>query len=214
MRKYLFVVLSLLIIFALSSCKNNPDDEHTTDLVDASSENTSEDSSAIFLPEAYSSELKEPDFDFPRTYADVEAYINLPETDNTENDGFTENFYSDGTLLYSKTYNDNSDISGIAIYENDQTTVAVLYEFLYEDTGETAIDIDFNENGETVSRRKLIYHDNGVIKSVYNMTSDAESGAPIVDSYEYDKNGNLVQCINSDSFNQIILEAIISGLQE
>lgn len=214
MKKYLIIIVSFVIVLFLTSCSEPVSDEVTTVHEEASSEIQAEHSSYdMNFAEDFSSELKEPDFAFPRHFSEIEQYMELPEYDSMVKEGTDEKYSDKGVLVYVKSYIDKS-LASVSVYESDGTTVAALYEYLYNDDGTTAVDIDYYKNGEKLLRRKFTFFNNGVIKSIYNMTVNPESGAPVVDTYEFNENGDLVVYIDSESFNQILIDAILNGLAD
>ncbi len=214
MKKLILFSLSVLLMFCFGSCSDDKQiNSEDNSEINSELSDSDEAVSVSAFPELYSSELREPDFAFPKTLSDAENYMNLPECTDTKKDGLSEKYYSSGILIYEKKYVDNGKLSSVTVYEDDQTTIAELYEYIYDTNGATAIDIDYNENGVTYLRRKLTYHSNGVIKYVYDYATDPESGAPIVNSYEYDSSGNLINVIDSNAFSQYILDALFNQLQ-
>lgn len=208
MKRNFILLIFLIIMIIFVSC----DKETVEDNVSETNEITTvEDSSEMIYAEDYSSELKEPDFLFPSMFSEAEKYMNLPQYDEIITGETYEKYIAEGVPVFTKSFT-GEKISSITVYEADGETVAELYEYIYNDDGTTEIDIDYNKNGAAVSRRKYTFFSSGVIKSIYDMTGDSESGAPIVNTYEYNEKGQLVNCIDSDSFNQIIIDAIMNGL--
>ena len=147
MKKLILFSISVLLIFCFSSCSDDKQ-INSEDNFEINSElsGSGEAVSVSAFPELYSSELREPDFAFPRTLGDAENHMNLPEYTDTKKDGLSEKYYSSGILIYEKKYIDDGKLASVTVYEDDQTTIAELYEYIYDTNGETAIDIYYNEN--------------------------------------------------------------------
>ncbi len=214
--KKILVILIAVVVFLFSSCLNSEKVQESTTVAETvATENTSVDYESndfieSIIDSGYSSELVAPEYEIPMNYNDIDAYLNLSQSDSSKKNGDTEDFYSGSKKVYQKKYK-NGAVSQITIYENDGMTVNSVFDFITEDNGDRAVDIDFYKEGQLLERRKYIYYDNNSIKTVYTHSVDSDGGL-IVNVYVYDETGVLVQCINSDDFNQLIMDAILNEL--
>lgn len=206
MKKIIVLICCFLLLFCLTSCKKDNSEEttnvaETTDRISIDSENNSE-------SEEYSSSYSEPYFDYPSNYSDFESFVLTDEYDDVKKDGLNEKYYKNGVLLFEKTFDSDDKLIKLSLYESDAKTVSDTYDYIYSENNEISIDIHFSDG----NRRKYTFYSDGVTKSIYDMRIDSESGAYIVNSYDFNENGELVGGIDSDFFNQQLLDAIINSL--
>lgn len=209
MKYCIIVMLIFVVLFSFSGCKNEVTIESETQ-TEAASVTKMDDVDSVVDAEQFTGELNDPDFDFPPTFAEVESFMNLPSYTKTDKNALTEKFYSDKNLVFEKIYDESGNVSVVTVY--DEGNISVVYEFDKDDDGQSSVDIDWYGSNDVILRRKFIYHSSGVIKYIYSYATDPESGAPIVEMFGYDENGILSTHVDSDSFNQIVLDSILGQL--
>ncbi len=211
MKKIAIALLFIAFVFCLTACTDNSNEELPS--TEADTENLSVSSTeAMSSAEEYSFDYSEPDFEYPLTFSGFDDIIVLDEYDDVKKDGQKENYYKAGILLYTMELDDDDRRIKLSKYEAGGKTLTAVYEYNYTASG-TEVDIDFYKNGTASDRRKFTFYSNGVIKSIYDLKNDSESGAPNVNTYEFNEKGELVNGINSDAFNDALLEAIMNALQ-
>lgn len=211
MKKIVISLLFIAFVFCLTACTDTSNDE--TLLTEPDTENISISSTeGLSSSEEYSFEFSEPDFPYPLNFSEFNDIVMLNEYDDVKKDGQKENYYKNGKLLYTMEFDADDRITRLSVYETDEKTLSAVYDYKYTDSG-TEVDIDFYKNGAVSDRRKFTFYSDGVIKSIYDLKTDTESGAQKVNTYEFNEKGELVNGINSDDFSQLLLEAIMNGLQ-
>lgn len=215
MKKAVIIILCATICLVLPSCGDKASEETTTDSVLTQSETASESESVSIEPlsaEKYTAEIKDPDFKVPYTFAECEAYIDFPEYDDMKKDGETEKYFSSGVLVYEKTYDSAGRLSEVVVYDSDGETHSV--EATYEYVEELSFSLIFYANGEADERYKFTYGDDDKIVSAYYTKPSEGDAMPIIEGYEFNPDGSVSVCLDSDSVSNVLLDAVMSALSQ
>ena len=215
MKNLTAVIIAIAMVMIFSSCSDADikEEDSSAEYTESSAVTDAEENSSsknILDEEKYTSEIVTPDFKIPYTLSDCKSYSEF-DYDSSDKEGNTVKYYKSKTITAEETYGAENRLVSSEIYEKDGKTVKTEIKYEYE--AETSCSVDYYKNGEETERFKFTYDENEKIVSAYHMElTKSDDSLPLIESYEFDPNGNITRYIDSDGVSQALMDAVFSAL--